>query len=125
ANINYTDNNDNGITSGLGSNRGGVVTSVVTTPTYAPVWDPANPDRFYNNFYGINNITSPLENLERTKNNNNRENRLVATGNALISLMPNLSMKTSFSLDRRSGVMTTFLDPLITAWGRNQFGEAS
>lgn len=125
ANINYSDNNDNGITSGLGSNRGGVVTSVITTPTYAPVWDPIHPDRFYNNFYGINNITSPLENLERTRRNNNRENRIIATGSALISFMPNLTLKSSFSLDRRSGVMTTFLDPWITAWGRNQFGEAS
>ncbi|QMV69628.1 TonB-dependent receptor [Sphingobacterium paramultivorum] len=125
ANINYSDNNDNGITSGLGSNRGGVVTSVITTPTYAPVWDLTNPDRFYNNFYGINNITSPLENLARTRNNNNRENRLVATGSALVSFMPNLTWKTAFSLDRRSGVMTTFLDPWTTAWGRNQFGEAS
>ncbi|UIR56033.1 TonB-dependent receptor [Sphingobacterium sp. SRCM116780] len=125
ANITYSDYNDNGITSGLGSNRGGVVTSVITTPTYAPIWDQTNPDRYYNNFYGINNITSPIENLARTKYNNNRENRLLASGSALITFMPNLNLKSSFSLDRRNGLLTTFLDPLTTAWGRNQYGEAS
>lgn len=125
ANITYSDYNDNGITSGLGSNRGGVVTAVITTPTYAPIWDPTDPERYYNNFYGINNITSPIENLARTKYNNNRENRILASGSALITFDPNLNFKSSFTLDRRNGLLTTFLDPLTTTWGRNQYGEAS
>ncbi|AIM38954.1 membrane protein [Sphingobacterium sp. ML3W] len=125
ANITYSDYNDNGITAGLGSNRGGVVTSVITTPTYAPIWDSTFPDRYYNNFYGISNITSPIENLARTKYNNNRENRILASGSALITFMPDLNFKSSFTLDRRNGLATTFLDPLTTTWGRNQYGEAS
>lgn len=124
ANLSYADYNTNGIISGNGSNRGGVVTSIINTPTYAAIWDPLFPDRYNTNFNGLN-INSPLENLERTKNNNNRENRLLATGSVLISFMPNLTWKSSFSMDRRSGVLTTFLDPWITQQGRNQFGEAS
>lgn len=41
ANISYSDNIGNtGIISGTGANRGGVVLSVINTPTYAPIWDP-------------------------------------------------------------------------------------
>lgn len=42
------------IISGQGANRAGVVVSAITTPTYAPIWDPENPQQFYNNFYGAN-----------------------------------------------------------------------
>lgn len=125
ANINYSDYNDNGIISGTGANRGGVVLSVINTPVYAPIWDPENPNQYYNNFYGIGNITSPLENLSRGKFNKNRENRLLASGNALITFTENLNFKTALTLDRRNGLNTTFLDPITSAWGRSQFGTAS
>lgn len=125
ANINYSDYNDNGIITGTGASRGGVVLSVINTPTYAPVWDPVNPNQYYNNFYGIGNITSPLENLARGKYNNNRENRLLATGSTLITFMPELTFKSSFTMDRRNALTTNFLDPISTAWGRSQFGTAS
>ena len=125
ANITYSDYNDNGIISGTGANRGGVVLSVINTPVYAPVWDPLNPLQYYNNFYGIGNITSPMENLSRGKFNKNRENRLLASGSGLISILDNLEFKTSLTLDRRNALNTTFLDPISSAWGRSQFGTAS
>ncbi|GAA4797136.1 TonB-dependent receptor [Olivibacter ginsenosidimutans] len=125
ANIAYSDYSNNGVTTGLGANRGGVVLSVINTPTYAPIWDPEHPNQYYNNFYGIGNITSPLENMARSKNNKNRENRLIASGNALITILPELTFKSSFAIDRRNAVNTTFLDPISTAWGRNQYGEGS
>jgi TonB-linked outer membrane protein, SusC/RagA family len=124
ANITYADYSSNGVITGNGANRGGVVLAVVNTPTYAPIWDPENPSQYYTNFYGVN-ITSPLENLARSKDNRNRENRLIASGHALISLLPDLTLKSSFSLDRRNAVNTTFLDPNTTSWGRNQYGEGS
>lgn len=125
ANFNYADYNDNGIATGLGANRGGVVLSVINTPTYAPIWDPTQPNQFYNNFYGISNITSPLENLARSKYNKNKENRLLASANAVVTFSPNLQFKTTATLDKRNGLRTTFLDPLTTAWGRSQYGTAS
>src|SRR5690606_37077605 len=124
ANFAYSDYNGNGIITGQGANRGGVVTSVINTPTFAPVWDEDNPRQYYTNFYGVN-ITSPLENMARTKNNKNRENRLVGAGSATIHFLPSLNFKTSFALDRRNALSTTFLDPLSTSWGRNQYGEGS
>lgn len=125
ANVTYSDNTANGLTTGLGANRGGVVLSVINTPTYAPVWDPENPDQYYNNFYGIGNITNPIENMARSKNNKKKENRLIASGNLLFKFMPELTLKSSFTIDRRNAVETTFLDPISTAWGRDQFGEGS
>lgn len=125
ANISYSDYADNGIIAGTGANRGGVVLSVINTPTYAPIWNPDFPDRYYNNFYGVGNITHPLENMERTRNNKSRENRFVGSGSTTITFTPDLSLRTLIALDRRNALNTTFLDPITTAWGRNQFGTAS
>ena len=66
-----------------------------------------------------------MENLARQKNNKNKENRLIASGAATISFLPNLKLKSSVALDRRNGVSTTFLDPISTTDGRNSFGTAS
>lgn len=126
ANVAYSDYSNNGGGSmGTGANRGGVVLSVVNTPTYAPIWDSLNKDQYYNNFYGIGNITSPLENMARNENDKNRENRMLATGAATFTFLPQFTLKSSFTLDRRNAIGTTFLDPISTAWGRNQYGEAS
>ena len=125
ANISYSDYNQNGIISGTGAGRGGVVLSVINTPTYAPVWNPENPKQYYNNFYGIGNITNPLENMARGENDKSKENRLIASGIATITFLPELTLKSSIALDRRSAVSTTFLDPISTAWGRENFGTAS
>lgn len=125
ANIAYSDNISNGLTQGFGSNRGGVVLSVINTPTYAPIWNQDKPNQYYNNFYGINNITSPLENMERNKNDRKKENRLIASGNLLFKFIPELTLKSSFTIDRRNAIETKFLDPITTAWGRNQYGEGS
>lgn len=125
ANVSYSDYSANGVATGRGANRGGVVLSVINTPTYAPVWDVDNPGQYYNKFYGINNITNPLENMARDKNNKDKENRLLASGNALFTFIPELTLKSSFTIDRRNAIKTTFLDPISTEWGRTQKGEGS
>lgn len=124
ANFSYADYNGNGMVEGTGSNRGGVVLATVNTPTFAPIMDPFNPKQFYNNFYGLN-VTSPLENLATTGNNKNRENRLIGSGSATVHFAPGLNFKTLFAIDRRNAFSSTFLDPLSTSWGRNQYGEAT
>lgn len=50
---------------------------------------------------------------------------MLASGNVLLTLLPELKFKSTLTLDRRNAVNTTFLDPISTAWGRNQYGEAS
>lgn len=124
ANVSYSDYTQNGVTTGTGSNRGGVVLSVINTPTYAPVYDPENPGRFYNNFYGVK-IESPAENLARSENNKDKENRLLASGDLLFTLLPGLTFDSKFTLDRRNAHSTTFLDPDKTAYGRENYGTAT
>lgn len=125
ANIVYSDYSGNGGGNmGTGANRGGVILSVINTPTYAPIWDPEHPNQYNTNFYGVN-ITSPLENQARGKYDRDKENRLLASGDLLFTILPNLTFKSTFTLDRRNALNTTFLDPISSSWGRNQYGEAS
>ena len=124
ANVIYSDYSSNGGGAmGTVGNRGGVILAVVNTPTYAPVWDPENPDRYYNNFYGLN-MQSPLENEARQKSNRNRENRLIASGELLFDIYKGLKLSSKFTMDRRQGWNTSFLDPELTTWGREQGGTA-
>lgn len=83
ASVNYADYTykGTGIISGTTASRGGVIPSILATPTYAPIWNPENPDQYYNNFYGAN-ADSPLENIARTENNKNQYNKLLMTGKA-------------------------------------------
>ena len=120
-NTSYSDRNKNDLITGQGSNRGGVVLSAINTPTYAPIWNPTNPNQYNDNFYGAN-MTHPLENMERSKNNKDREDRLILSGSALITFTPNLNFKSSFSIDRKNGFNSAYLDPVKTSWGRQNRG---
>lgn len=124
ANVSYSDYKNNGIVSGLGANRAGVVLSVINTPTYAPIWDENNPGQYYENFYGVN-ITSPVENMSRTADNKSLNNRLISTGSAEITFLPKLKLRSSVTLDRYSNNSTSFLDPKKTGYGRSTGGIAT
>ena len=125
-NISYSNNTTIGdIISGTGSNRGGVILSVINTPSYAPIWDTDNPKHYYNRFFGVSNITHPLENLARTKNNRNNNHRLLATGKSMITFIPDLKLSSSITGDMTYSNYTSFLDPISTSYGRGQFGEAN
>ena len=121
ANISYSDSKKNGITTGLGSNRGGIVLSAVNLPTSVAVKDPASG--LYNRvFYGLN-IANPVENMKNGKDNSNQETRLIASGNMLFTLLPELNFKSSFTLDRRNGLERGFTPPVHAA-DRDDWGEA-
>ncbi|MDR0694257.1 MAG: SusC/RagA family TonB-linked outer membrane protein, partial [Prevotellaceae bacterium] len=117
--ISYSDNLSNGITTGQGSNRGGVVLSVVNLPTSIGIKDPVTG--LYNrSFYG-QNIANPIEEIENGKDDSSRENRLIASGDVLLTFIPELTFKSSFTLDRRNGLNTGFTPPVHGAdrddWG--------
>ena len=118
ANLSYSDNSKNGINTGNGSNRGGIVLAVVNLPTSMPV---KNADGFYNRIFYGQNITNPIEEMQNGKNNKDRENRLIASGNALITFLPELNLKSTFTLDWRNAVNTSFTPPVHAAdrddWG--------
>ncbi len=121
----YSHYRNNGIISGTGSNRAGVVLSVINTPTYAPVWDETNPNQYYNSFYGLSGITSPAENMARSENNYDTTDRAILTGYAQINFSPKFNFKSTVSMDRRWTHSYSFLDPVSTSYGRTQHGEVS
>jgi len=121
ANISYSDNLNNGINTGNGSNRGGLVLAVVNLPTSMPV---KNADGLYNRVFYGQNIVNPVEDLQNGKNNKNRENRLIASGNALVTFLPELNFKSTFTLDRRNGLNTSFTPP-VHASDRDDWGTGS
>ncbi len=123
-NLAYSDYSSNGIISGQGANRAGVVLSVINTPTYAKIWDENKPSQYYNNFYGAN-VTHPLENMSRTEDNKTNNNRLLGSATADITFSPNLKFKSSISIDRVYYKNTSFLDPIKTEYGRSQYGNAT
>lgn len=123
-NLAYSDYSSNGIISGQGANRAGVVLSVINTPTYAPIWDPNNPGQYNNNFYGAN-VTHPVENMSRSEDNKTNNNRLIGSVSGEITFLPELKLKTTTSIDRVYYKKTDFLDPKKTEYGRSQYGSAS
>ncbi|GAB1415490.1 TonB-dependent receptor [Paludibacter sp.] len=119
-NISYSDNSNNGVNTGNGSNRGGVVLALVNLPTSLPVINP-NSDFYTRNFYG-QNITNPVESMENGKDDVSRENRLIASGNLLVAFSKNINFKTTFTLDRRHGLQTGF-SPVIHVPGIDEYGS--
>lgn len=109
------------ITTGAGANRGGVIAAIVNTPTYAPVWDPDHPGQYYNNFYGVN-ITSPSENLARSKDDKSRYDKMLATGKITITPVKELNFTSSLTFDRENGNTFNFLDPHEIQYGRDTYG---
>jgi len=121
ANISYSDNASNGITTGVGSNRGGVVLAMVNLPTSLPIIDPET--NYYTRMFYGQNIVNPVEAMANAKDDITRENRLIASGNGLITFMKGLTFKTTFTLDRRNGLNTGF-NPVIPILGINEYGSA-
>lgn len=125
ANIAYSNYRSNGIISGTGANRAGVVLSVVNTPTYAEIWADENHTMYNDNFYGLGGYTHPLENLARSENNFSTTDRAIMSAFAQINFSKHLNFKSTVSMDRRWVHSYSFLDPLKTQYGRTQHGEAS
>ena len=123
-NLAYSDYTSNGIISGTTSDRAGVILSVINTPTYAPIWDAVHPTWYNTNFYGTN-VTSPVENMSRTANDKTNNNRFIGSTSGEITFSPQLKLKSTISLDRVYYNSTSFLDPIKTAWGRTNYGQAS
>ena len=124
ANVTFSHWKQNGIISGEGSNRAGVVMSVINTPTYAKVWSEENPDQYWTKFYGAN-LTSPAENIARQENYYDQNDRLILTGTVLIRFCKGFTFKSTSTMDRTWTFNYKFLDPIKTAEGRTQNGTAS
>ena len=125
-NLSYADYESNGIISGLGANRAGVVLSVINTPQYAPIWSTKAGEEgwYYYDFKGAN-LSHPVENISRRADNLLKNNRLVGSGSAIVQLMDGLRYKSTFAIDRLSSKENRWTDPKLTAYGRRNYGEAA
>ena len=124
-NLSYSDYSSNGIITGTGSNRAGVVLSVINTPKYAPIWSdkPGEEGWYYYNFYGAN-LTHPVENISRNADNTSKSNRLVGSVSAIVTFLPSLKFKSTVGIDRLGRTQTHWTDPKLTEYGRKIFGTA-
>ena len=125
-NLSYDDYESNGIISGLGANRAGVVLSVINTPQYAPIWSTKAGEEgwYYYDFKGAN-LSHPVENISRRADNLLKNNRFVGSGSAIVQLMDGLRYKSTFAIDRLSSKENRWTDPKLTAYGRRNYGEAA
>ena len=125
ANVAYSHYKNNGIISGQGANRAGVVLSVISTPTYALIKDTENPEQYYYNFYGLGGLSSPAENMARSEFNYDTTDRAILTGYAQINFTKKFNFKSTVTMDRRWVHGWSYLDPVQTQYGRTQHGEAT
>ena len=125
-NLSYADYESNGIISGLGANRAGVVLSVINTPHYAPIWSEKTGEEgwYYYDFKGAN-LSHPVENISRRADNLLKNNRFVGSGSAIVQLMKGLRYKLTLAIDRLSSKENRFTDPKLTSYGRRNYGEAA
>ena len=125
-NLSYADYESNGIISGLGANRAGVVLSVINTPHYAPIWSEKTGEEgwYYYDFKGAN-LSHPVENISRRADNLLKNNRFVGSGSVIVQLMKGLRYKSTLAIDRLSSKENRFTDPKLTSYGRRNYGEAA
>lgn len=124
-NIAYSNYKSNGIISGTGANRAGVVLAVINNPTYAKVWDPEHPEWYWTNYQGLSGLVTPTESVARSSHNFSQTDRALLTGYAIIKFTPNLQFKSTVSMDRRWVHSYSFLDPIHISYGREQHGSVS
>ena len=124
-NIAYSHYRSNGIISGTGANRAGVVLSVVNTPPYAEIWADEAHTMYNDQFYGLSGYTHPIENLARSENNFSTTDRAIMSAYVQLNFTKNLNFKSTVSMDRRWVHSYYFLDPLKIQYGRTLHGEAS
>jgi TonB-linked SusC/RagA family outer membrane protein len=122
--IAYSHYKQNGIITGTGANRAGVVLSIINTPTYAKPWSETNPDWYWTEFYGAN-LTTPSENIARTENQYEETDRAIMSAYAKINFTNHLNFKSTVSMDRRWIHDYYFLDPIHTSYGRTLQGFGS
>ncbi|MDD3078627.1 MAG: TonB-dependent receptor [Paludibacter sp.] len=120
ANISYSDNSSNGINTGNGSNRGGIVLALINLPTSYPIIDPET--NYYKRSFNGQNIVNPIEELQNGMDDLSRENRILASGNAQITFTKNLNFKSTFTLDRRNYLQTGFT-PVVHVTGIDEYGS--
>lgn len=123
-NLNVTRTKRRDATDNTSSGRGGIILSVLNTPPFLEIWDPANPGQ-----YAVNPFQPSWENpvAQASSYNMNNDYRLMGNVAMTIDFTKELKFKSSFSTDFTSHQWDSFIDPIKTSYGRqnNGLGEAA
>jgi TonB-dependent starch-binding outer membrane protein SusC len=106
----------------LSSGRGGVIMSTLNTPPFMTIWDPDSTG-----WYCRNPFQQSWENPEAYMFGPDQEsidNTILGNIYLDFNLMQGLTFKTKFGVDYVSHEWDYFLNPISTAYGRNQHGNA-
>ena len=122
-NISYTKRDRRDTEDNLSVARGGTIMSAINTPPFLEVWNP-DPDRagqYMPNPYQPS-WENPLAYMSRA--GWDRSDRL--SGNVVVDVSPiqNLHWRTNFGIDHNRWNWYQFIDPIRTAYGRQENGRA-
>ncbi|MEA4984857.1 TonB-dependent receptor SusC [bioreactor metagenome] len=124
SNLNVTRTKRRDATDNTSSGRGGIILSVLNTPPFLEIWDPAHPGQ-----YAVNPFQPSWENpvAQASSYNMNNDYRLMGNVAITIDFTKDLKFKSSFSADFTSHQWDSFIDPVKTGYGRqnNGLGEAA
>lgn len=100
------------------TSKGGVILSVINTPPFLDVWDPNNPGQYQANPF------EPRENPVGAASIYDKNTDYDFVGNLGLdfSIIEGLNFKTNFSFTLNNHQWNYFLDPVKTAYGRQNNG---
>ena len=123
-NLSYTKRDRRDTEDNLSVARGGTILSAINTPPFLEVWnpDPERSGQFMPNPYQPS-WENPLAYMSRA--GWDRSDRL--SGNVItdVSLYENLHWRTNFGIDHNRWNWYQFIDPIKTAYGRQENGRAT
>lgn len=122
ASMNYIHSTSKDVPDNKGSDKGGVIMSIMNTPPFMPIWNPDKPGQYASNpFSGT--FENPLATL--SSENNGKWNQFVGNVSAEFKPFKGFSFKTSFAVDVSSSEWDSYTDNIKTGWGRQNNGLAS
>lgn len=101
------------------SGRGGIILSVLNTPPFLTIWDPVNPGQ-----YAVNPFQPSWENpvAQASSYNMNTDYRMMGNLGITIDIIEGLKFKSSISVDFTAHQWDSFIDPILTGYGRQHNG---
>jgi TonB-linked SusC/RagA family outer membrane protein len=122
SNLAFSRTNNVGMSDNDNSEYTGVITSILNTPPFLPVWDENNPEQ-----YATNPFQASWENPYAQANRyyNDKNYRFMGNVGLDFTLAKGLHFRPVFSLDYYAKTWNYFVDPIKTGYGRqyNGMGE--
>lgn len=119
-NFSYAHTYGSWINENSSSMRSGSILSVINTPPFMQVWDPANPGQYDESAYG-SRILNPM--AANDPDNLTSTDYLRGSFGLTIDLYKGLQLKSTFGIDLNNEHWNYYLDPTSTSDGRSTKGR--